>query len=136
MTHEKLLKWEPRDDGGTDELFDTLLNELLIFDKMANDHFWEVMRNPEDYEDEIEFYRKDDLPEGMIDLPGIVSIMSQLIRNAGLWKALHRLVQNHVTPTSKWIEIEDFAKRMKNQYIAILDGPAKAECVEIAKIVG
>lgn len=136
MTHEKLLEWEPKNDGNTDELFDTLLYELLMFDKMANAHFWKVLRNPEEYKDEIEFYRKEDLQEGMIDLPGIVDVMSRLVRSEGFWKAMHRLVDQHITPTSKWIEVEDFARKMKNEYIAVLEPIAKAECIEVSKVVG
>ncbi len=135
MTHEELLKWEPKTDGGTDELYDTLLHELFMFDKMANDHFWKVMRNPADYQDEIEFYRIDDLPEGMVDLPGIVSAISQLIGNEGFWKAMHRLVQKSITPFSRNLDVEDFAKRMKDQYIGILAEPAKSECIEVAKLL-
>lgn len=136
MAHEDLLKWEPEDDGETDELYDVLLDELLMFDNMANDHFWKILLNPAGYVDEIEFYRTEDLPEGMIDLPGIVSVLSQLVRSEGLWKAMHRLVQDSITPNSRNLDIEVFAKRMKNQYISVLTGPAKTECIEIAKIVG
>lgn len=136
MTHEKLLEWEPKNDGNTDELYDTLLYELFMFDKMANAHFWKVLKKPDDYRDEIEFYRKDDLPEGMIDLPGIVDVMSQLVRSEGFWKAMHRLVNQHITPTSKWLEVEDFARKMKNEYIAVLEPNAKAECIEVSKVVG
>jgi hypothetical protein len=49
---------------------------------------------------------------------------------------MHRLVDKHITPTSKWTEVEDFARRMKNEYIAVLDPDAKAECIEVSKIVG
>ena len=136
MTHEKLLEWEPKNDGNTDELYDTLLYELLMFDKMANTHFWKVLKNPDDYKVEIEFYRKDDLPEGMIDLPGIIGVMSQLVRSEEFWKAMHRLVDQHIKPTSKWVEVEEFARKMKNEYIAVLEPDAKAECIEVAKVVG
>ena len=136
MTHEKLLDWEPKNDGNTDELYDTLLYELFMFDKIANAHFWKVLKTPEEYKDEIEFYRENDLQEGMIDLPGIVDVMSRLVRSEGFWEAMHRLVDKHITPTSKWTEVEDFARRMKNEYIAVLDPDAKAECIEVSKIVG
>lgn len=135
MAHEELLEWEPKNDGGTDELYDKLLYELFMFDKLANTHFWKVLRNPEDYKDEIEFYRKDDLPEGYIDLPGIIDVMSQLVRSEGFWKAMHRLVDEYVTPTVNWEEAEEFARKMKNEYIGILDGTAKTECIEVAKII-
>ena len=115
--------------------YDDLLYELFMFDKMANAHFWKVLKKPEDYTDEIEFYRKDDLPEGMIDLPGIVDVMSQLVRSEGFWKAMHRLVNKHITPTSKWIEIEEFARKMKNEYIAVLEHNARVECIEVSKVV-
>ncbi len=135
MTHEKLREWKPVDDNNSDELYDSLVHELLMFDKMSNDHFWKILKNPENYKDEIEFYRMDDLPKGMIDLPGIIDVMSILIRSEEFWKAMHRLVKYHITPTSKWIEVEDFARRMKDEYIAVLEDTAKSECIEVAKIV-
>lgn len=136
MAHEKLLEWEPKDDGNTDELYDTLLYELIMYDKMANAHFWKVLKNPDCFREEIEFYRQDDLPEGMTDLPGIIDVMSKLVRTEGFWKAMHRLVNQHITPNSKWVEVEEFARKMKNEYIAVLEPDAKAECIEITKVVG
>lgn len=135
MAYEKLLEWQPKEDGNNDEFYDTLFYELLMLDKMANAHFWKVLKKPEDYKDEIEFYREDDLPEGMNDLPGIVDVMSRLVRSEGFWKAMRRLINQHNTPTSRWIEIEDFARKMKNEYIAVLEPNAKAECIEVAKVV-
>ncbi len=135
MTHEKLLGWSP-DDSSTDELYDTLAYELFMLDKIASEHFWEIIRTPKKYEDEILFYKKGDLPEGYIDLPGIVDALSQLVRSDGLWKAMHRLVAKHITPSSEWVEVRAFAKRMKDQYIGLLEDTAKSECIEIAKIVG
>lgn len=136
MAHEKLVEWNYKNNSRNDELYDELLYELLMFDKMANNHFWKVLRSPEKYKKEIEFYKNDDLPEKMIDLPGIIDVMSRLIRSEGLWKAMHKLVKQHITPTSKWVDVEDFARRMKNEYIAILEDAAKTECIEVAKIVG
>ena len=135
IVHEKFLEWKPKNDGDTDELYDMLLKELLIIDKMANTHFWKVLKNPEDYKNEIEFYRKDDLPEGYVDLPGIIDVIAQMVRSEGFWKAMHRLVDEYVTSTVNWEEVEEFARKMKNEYIAILDGTAKIECIEVAKII-
>lgn len=134
MAHEELIKWSP-DDSSTDELYDTLIGELFMLDRIANEHFWEIIRNPEKYEDEILFYKKSDLPEGYVDLPGIVDVLSQLVRSEGFWKAMHRLVAKYLTPSSKWDEVFTFAKRMKDQYIGLLEDTAKSECIEIAKIV-
>lgn len=136
MAHEKLLEWEQKDGGNIDEMYDILLHELLVYDKMANAHFWKVLKNPDHYKDEIEFYRKEDLPEGMIDLPGIINAMSQLVRTEEFWKAMHRLVKQHITPASEWINVEEFARRMKNDYISLLEPDAKAQCIEVSKIVG
>ena len=136
MAHEKLLEWKPEDDSNSDELYDSLVYELLMFDKIANDHFWKILKKPDEYKDELEFYRKDDLPEGMIDLPGIIDVMSSMIRNEGVWKAIHRLVKKHITPTSKWVEVEEFTRRMKNEYISVLTDTAKMECIEVQKLIG
>jgi len=135
MTHEKLFNWNP-EDNTTDELYDIMVYELFMIDKIANEHFWKIIRNPEEYEDEIMFYKISDLPEGNIDLPGIVDVLSQLVRSEGLWGAMHRFVATHVTPSSKWDDVLAFAKRMKDQYIGLLEDDAKSKCIEVAKIVG
>jgi len=135
MTHEKLAEWKPKENGDADEMYDTLLHELLAFDKMANEHFWKLIRDPDEYTDEMDFYRGDNVPEGYLDLPGIVEIISQLVRTEGFWKAMHRMVQQHVTSNSRWNEAAEFAQKMKKQYISILTDGAKAECIEVSKII-
>jgi len=135
MTFDELLKWDP-EKNTTSELFDTLVSELFMADKIANEHFWSVIKQPEEYKDEIMFYKICDLPEGSMDLPGIIDLLSQLVRSEGLWGAMYRFVANRVTPSNKWDEVLAFAKRMKDQYIGLLEDDAKSECIEVAKIVG
>jgi hypothetical protein len=135
MTHEDMIKWTPDAVGNSDALYDQLLYEFLSLDKIANTHFWKLLKEPEKYKDEIEFYRVKDLPAGMIDLPGIVGVMSALIKSEGFWRALHRLLNDYTSPTFQWRETIDFAKRMRDDYIADLVGGAKSECIEVSKIL-
>ncbi len=110
LIFEKLHEKNSKAVGNTDELFDELVYELLGFDKISNNHFWKIIRNPEEYSDGIDFYKGYKLEESRKDLPQIVDTLSKLVRSEGLWMALHRLVQKHISPKMKWMEIEEFAR--------------------------
>ena len=75
------------------------------------------------------------MEEGYIDIPGIINSISEIVRSFGFWKAIHRLVNDNCKETSFWTEAEEFAKKMKNDYISILDQDAKTECIEVSKIL-
>lgn len=124
------------DDGlEIEEVYFSLLERLAIMDAIVPQEFWQLFRNPEKYEKEIEFYRDSNLPEGMIDLPGMIETMFNIIRSETFWKAMNRFVESNTTEEVSVFQVEDFARNMKNRYIGILEGKAKGECIEVAKIV-
>ena len=135
MTFDDLSKWTLNESNNTDSLFDSLFQELLMFDNMANDHFWKVVSRPENYKDEIDFYKKDDLPDDKIDLPGVLLIITTLVTNVGFWKAVHRVVDNNNSVVNKSKDIENFVRKIKNIFIGALDGDAKEECIKVAKLL-
>lgn len=138
MTHEEMLKWESNEqdtESGNYSMYEKLAFELLRCKGVIGEQFWKMLKNPEEYKDEILFYKIDDLPNGQIDLPGMISVISNMVRHEHFWKALKEMYTQHVTKTLQWIELKEFVKFMKNDYISILEGEAKNQCIELAKIL-
>ena len=120
-----------------DEIDDKLLVELLGYDQMLSDCFFEVIKNPEKYRDEIEFYNKRELSYGETDFFRIICNVSNLFKSEGFWKAMHRLTvkSKDINSICKKRQVGSFIKKIKDQYIGILEGAAKTECIEVSKIV-
>ncbi|WP_164174239.1 hypothetical protein [Ruminococcus flavefaciens] len=137
LIYEKISEFDFDSDDPkiVDNAYDRLLHEMLYYFEFPYDDFWNMIKNPNDYIDEIQFYKIKDLEEGYIDIPGIINSISEIVRSVGFWKAIHRLVKDNCKETSWWIEAEEFAKKMKNDYISILDQDAKAECIEVSRIL-
>lgn len=137
LIYEKIseLDFTSDDPLTVDNAYDRLLHEMLYCFAFPYDDFWNMIKNPNDYIDEIRFYKIEDLEEGYIDIPGIINSISELVKSVGFWKAIYRLVKDNCQETSYWTEAEEFAKKMKNDYISILDSDAKAECIEVSKIL-
>lgn len=139
MTHEEMIKVDS--DHPDSPEFNRELNRKLIFELIQNsvienDYFWKVLKAPLDYKEELTFYAQDDLPEGYIDLPGIVMKISTLLRQEGFWIALYEAVNEYVEKEEDiQKELSDFAKRLKNDYISELTGGAKEACIKLAKII-
>ena len=52
------------------EINKKLVHELFASNAVAPDSFWTLLKKPEDYKDELAFYKKEDeLQEGYADLP-------------------------------------------------------------------
>lgn len=139
MTHEEMIKLNsdtPESLEFNIKVNRTLILELLRNSVVANDYFWKVLKSPLDYEEELNFYAQDDLPEGYIDLKGIVSGIATLLRQDGFWSALYDEVNEYVEKSEEIPKtLYDFVKRMKNDYISELNGKAKEACIKLTKII-
>ena len=78
---------------------------------------------------------EDAVASGYMDIPMMVAAISVLVRQENFWRALVDILKQYSSPTTVWDEFEDFARFMKNDYIAELDGEAKKYCIEISKIL-
>lgn len=102
---------------------------------VIGDSFWKVLKSPELFREEIDSYKTEDLELGYIDIPMMVAGISILVRQGAFWKAIVEILKQYSTPTMSWKEMEEFAKFMKDDYIAELDGEAKEHCIEISKFL-
>ncbi|WP_165392501.1 hypothetical protein [Blautia producta] len=138
MTHEKMIYWNPNEkdtENGNYSMYEQLVLELFRNKGVIGEHFWKMLKNPNNYAEEISFYALDDLPEGYIDIPGMVVVLSELVRHENFWKALKELYKKYVTKTAPWVELKDFVRQMKNEYISELTGEAKKQCIEISRML-
>ncbi|MCR0410299.1 hypothetical protein MKD14_15475 [[Clostridium] innocuum] len=118
------------------EIYFKLLEELCKMSIIVDEYFWSVLKNPENYEEELDFYNKDDLDEGYISIKEVVYTISRMVRNKKFWAELLKLVSDSVKESHVANKkLIDFAKRLKNEYIAELKDEAKEYCVEIAKLI-
>lgn len=141
MTHEKMLEIEANKQESTtaaalSDSYRCLIEELIQNSLIASEYFWKVLKRPEDYSEELEFYKPDALLDGYIDLWGIVKIISLMIRDDGFWEELLDMIQkttNQFGNIPK--DLYSFSKRMKDDFISELDGDAKNYCIEISKLL-
>ena len=138
MVHEEMVAWERKEPEKASD--DKERNKKLVMALFQNrnvigDNFWKVLKSPELYEDETLSYKIDDLEPGYMDIPMMVAAISVLVRQENFWRALVDILKQYSSPTTVWDEFEDFARFMKNDYIAKLDGEAKKYCIEISKIL-
>ena len=139
MIYEKMLKTEldkPEMVNSKENVYRTFLVEMIENSIIASEYFWQVLKKPDDFEDEMNFYKPDNLEDGYIDLKGIVKVISTMIREKDFWKELLNTVSELQKPDGTIPkDLFDFAKKIKNDYIAELTGEAKEYCIEIAKLL-
>ena len=75
-----------------EELNKKLVCELFCSSTVAPDSFWDLLRTPEEYKDELDFYKKENLPEGYVDLPTVVKTISDMVRELPFWCAMVELM--------------------------------------------
>lgn len=139
MIHEGMGKHElddPESINSKQIVYRTFLTELIANSVVANESFWAVLKKPEDFKEEMNFYKPNELKEGYIDLEGIVTAISIMIRQKDFWQELLNTV-NEFQDTNGAIakNLYDFAKRLKNDYIAELVDESKDYCIEISKLL-
>jgi hypothetical protein len=138
MVHEEMVSWEseePEKASDESERNKKLVMALFQNRNVIGDSFWKVLKSPELFREEIDSYKTEDLEPGYIDIPMMVAAISILVRQGAFWKAVIEILNQYSTPTMSWKEMEEFAKFMKDDYIAELDGEAKEHCIEISKFL-
>jgi len=136
MIFEELVKI---DSSAPDYM--TKLNKQLFFELLANkfltqNYFWQLLKEPERYKEEILFYAKDNLPEGYADATTVVPSIAGLLKNEEFWIVVEEEVNkckniNNEIPK----ELYDLALLLKNDYIGILKDNAKQKCIELSAIL-
>ena len=138
MTHENMLNHEQKKPEFLDsvkEVNHLFITELIQNTVVANEDFWEVLKNPANFEEEMKFYEPEQLEKGHSGLSGIVNGISAMVYQKGFWEELLDILKMEMNQTGKIPDnLYSFAKRMKNDYIGVLTEEAKSYCIEIAKM--
>ena len=139
MIHEKLAELESEDpdsDAFKSYVNRTFITELIKNSIIANEYFWSVLKNPDDYKEELDFYEPEQLKDGYIDLKGIVAVLSTMIREKAFWREMINILNEYkASDGSIPKQLYGIAKRLKNDYIAVLTDEAKNYCIEVAKLL-
>lgn len=138
MVHEEMASWEKEEpDKVNDEAERNkkLVMALFMNRNVIGDSFWKVLKNPEQYEEEILSYKIEDLEPGHVDIPLMVAAISTLVRQDNFWIAIVAILKQYSSPTTTWDKFVEFARFMKNDYISELEGEAKKNCIEVAKLL-
>lgn len=121
------------------EINKKLVHELFASNAVAPDSFWTLLKKPEDYKDELAFYKKEDeLQEGYADLPTIVEMISAMVRELPFWCEMFDLMSHIISKENKGIVIENWKKlllKLSHDYVGILSGDAKKKCTEILAVL-
>lgn len=139
MIHERLVNLElnsPELMGEKQKIYRVFLTELVGNSVIANEYFWAVLKRPEDFKEELAFYKPVELSDGYIDLEGIVASISIMIRQKEFWMELLNTMQDFQAQDGAISSnLCDLAKRLRNDYINELSNEAKDYCIEISKLL-
>ncbi len=119
-----------------EKIVQILLGELYIWNDLTQDYFWKIIQYPNDFQTEINFYKPDVPKEDGKYLADVILAIEQWIKSEKFWSVL--LMHLNETKTNDPSEPTDFIKfaiKLKNNFIALLSGKAKDECVKISSIL-
>lgn len=118
--------------SGVDFSDEKAINRKFIFELFANrnispDSFWDVLKNPNQFKEEIEFYKQEDLPEGYVDLPTVVKNISDMVYQLPFWCEMVNTLNTYDGND----EMNQFLLSMAKNYVTVLDKDCKNKCIEI-----
>lgn len=110
-----------------------LIEELFDNRIISTDSFWEVLKNPNQFDEEIEFYKQDDLSEGYVDLPTVVKNISNMVYQLPFWCEMVNILNEINSSDRGNDDITQFLLNMAKNYVSVLDKDPKNKCIEILK---
>lgn len=128
---------KPIDDSTDEAINKKLVIELCKKDIIAPDSFWSLLRNPENYEDEIEFYRQENLADGYVDLPTVIKMISDMTHNTPFWCAMLEVTNDTMARDENSIVVKNWKEvllKLVNSYVPILQDDAKKKCIDVLKV--
>lgn len=121
MIYDELQTVDPSDVNAINK---KLIFELYADRTLVSSSFWEVLKNPSGFTDEINFYKIDNLPADQVDLPVIVQFISDMLRNASFWDELNTVQQNYKEER----EFNDFMMMLAQKFVYVLEPTACEKC--------
>lgn len=114
-----------------------LLMQLFMSSMIEREYFWDVLITPDSFDEEMEYYRPDDLQEDEIYLKDIVHTISGWTRKDVFWKVitdeLTECIKNPINVDGKFIKM---IERLRDCLIKELSGDAKRNCCKANGYLG
>lgn len=127
---------KPIDDSTDEAINKKLVIELCKNNIIAPDSFWSVLRNPENYEDEIGFYRQENLTDGYVDLPTVIKMISDMTHNTPFWCSMLEVTNDTLARDENSIVVKNWKElllKLANSYVPILQDDAKKKCIDVLR---
>lgn len=106
-----------------------LILELFATRDLAPESFWEVLKSPEEFQEEIEFY-KQDISADCLDLQTIVKRISNMVYQLPFWCEMVNILNDY----GESDDVKQFMRNMAKNYVSVLNTDTKEKCIEVLKI--
>lgn len=122
------------DDKYKSAIAEHLFGELFLGDITTDEYFWKLLLKPTDYKEELNYYLPDQKDDNYIYIKDMVLYFNSILQHELFWqvvfeysKKLNEINHNRIHDMGKFIY------KLKNMFIPVLTGNAKALCVEVNK---
>lgn len=114
------------------ELSEILLAELYMSDKFHSPYFWDIMAEPKQFDEELNYYIPAEKDENMIYLKDIVYCVSNLMKKEEFWQVVLDSSE-HISVSNGQVlnDFGTFIEKLKNIFIPRLEGESKRLCIRI-----
>lgn len=118
------------------DICNCILGELYMSNMIHYEFFWDLLVAPENYDDELDYYRPQNLGKEEYCLKDIVYRISDLVKGDIFWSVVLSVCDDIISKGNSFNkELIHFIETLKNRFIGILNGNAKKACCQVnAKI--
>lgn len=128
------IKNDDNEEDFNKEIIKCLFSELYMGNFLTDEYFWNLLANPQKYEEELLYYLPKETHEEGFNLKDVVYIISNLIYSELFWQLVLEEVQE-VTEIDyeKHNDFGSFIEKLKNMFISRLQGTEKELCCQVNK---
>ena len=114
------------------KLSEILLAVLYMSDKIRTPYFWDIMDEPKQFDEELNYYIPAEKDENMIYLKNIVYCVSNLIKKEEFWQVGLDSCE-HIAVSNRQVlnDFGTFIEKLKNIFIPRLEGESKRLCIQV-----
>jgi hypothetical protein len=138
IIYDKLNKIEEGEYKNYEEygraITECFVEELYLNKIIKDESFWELLLNPAKYEEEMDYYRSDDLKDDEACLKDMVYFISNMVKSGLFWNAVNDICNSLSSDNSRIIQnLLYFFDLLKGKFMPVLKGEAKIKCCQISK---
>ena len=111
-----------------------IFGELYLGNATTDDYFWNLIVKPSDYEEELNYYQPNKEDDNHIYLKTMVNYINAVLQHEIFWQVVLKYCSKISNIEHDRINVMGaFIEKLKNMFIAILDGRAKDLCIDVNK---